>query len=198
MKKKLDYLFAGVGGQGTILASDILTEVGMSRGYDVKKSEVHGMSQRGGAVESHVRWGEKVYSPLIEEGGADFLLAFEMLEAARWPHYMAPGAVALVNRHRVMPPSVNLGQAKYPEDKEIEDILAGSGAKVVWVEGAAKAEELGNPALAGVVLLGALSTCLNEPVEDWQKAVEDLVPPKFKELNVKAFMAGREMMRNSH
>lgn len=191
--KKIDFLFAGVGGQGTILASDILTEVGIHCGYDAKKSEVHGMSQRGGAVESHVRWGEKVYSPLIEEGGADFLLGFEMLESARWPHFIAPGAVALVNRYRVMPPAVNLGQASYPEEKEIEELLAAAGAKVVWVEGAAKAAELGNLALAGVVLLGVLSTYLEEPVEVWQKAVEEMVPLKFKELNVKAFFAGRDM-----
>ncbi|MHB1042395.1 MAG: indolepyruvate oxidoreductase subunit beta [Eubacteriales bacterium] len=194
MRRKLDFLFAGVGGQGTILASDILTAVGLSCGYDVKKSEVHGMSQRGGAVESHVRWGEVVYSPLIEEGGADFLLGFEMLEAARWPHYLAPGAVALVNRSRVLPPSVNLGQARYPEEKEIEDLLSEAGARVIWVEGAAMAGELGNPALAGVVILGALSACLEEPVAAWQKAVEELVPPKYKELNIKAFFAGREMM----
>lgn len=193
MKKKIDFLFAGVGGQGTILVSNILSEVGMSCGYDVKKSEVHGMSQRGGAVESHVRWGEKVYAPLVEEGCADFLLGFEMLEAARWPHYMYPGSIAIVNRHRVNPPSVNLGQEKYPEEKEIEAILTGAGAQVAWIEGAAKAMELGNPTLAGVVLLGALSARLDVPVETWVQAVEALVPAKFKELNVKAFLAGREM-----
>ncbi|MCL6635066.1 MAG: indolepyruvate oxidoreductase subunit beta [Peptococcaceae bacterium] len=193
MKKKYDFLFAGVGGQGTILASNILSYVGMICGYDVKKSEVHGMSQRGGAVESHVRWGEKVYSPLIEEGTADFLLAFEMLEAARWPHFLHPGTVALVNRYRVMPPAVNLGQAVYPPEEEIEKILSTAGGRVVWVEGASRAGELGNLALAGVVLLGALSTYLDEPVEAWRKAVEELVPAKFKELNLKAFDAGREM-----
>lgn len=193
MKKKLDFLFAGVGGQGTILASNIVSEVGMRCGYDVKKSEVHGMSQRGGAVESHVRWAEKVYSPLIEEGNADFLLAFEMLEAARWPHYLSSGSVALVNNHRVMPPSVNLGRELYPEEKEIESVLTAAGGKVIWVEGAAKADELGHPALAGVVLLGLLSTRLEEPAETWQQAVQDLVPAKFKELNVKAFWAGREL-----
>ena len=197
MRKKLDFLFAGVGGQGTILASNIVSEVGMRCGYDVKKSEVHGMSQRGGAVESHVRWAEKVYSPLIEEGNADFLLAFEMLEAARWPHFLAPGSVALVNIHQVMPPSVNLGQEKYPEEKEIESILTGAGDRVIWLEGAAKAVELGNPTLAGVVLLGVLSTRLDEPAETWLRAVEDLVPAKFKELNVKAFWAGREMAAGS-
>ncbi len=193
MKKKLDFLFAGVGGQGTILASNIVSEVGMRSGYDVKKSEVHGMSQRGGAVESHVRWAQKVYSPLIEEGNADFLLAFEMLEAARWPHYLAPGSVALVNNHRVMPPSVNLGREQYPEEKEIESVLTAAGGRVLWVEGAAKANELGNQALAGVVLLGVLSTRLEEPAEVWLQSVQDLVPAKFKELNVKAFLAGREL-----
>ena len=194
---KIDFLFAGVGGQGTILASDILSEVGLRCGYAVKKSEVHGMSQRGGAVESHVRWGERVYSPLIEEGGANYLLGFEMLEAARWPHFLAPGAVALVNRHRIMPPAVNLGQARYPEEKEIEDILSQAGARVVWVEGTAKARELGNPAVAGVVLLGALSNYLAEPAEVWQSVIEEMVPAKFRELNVKAFQAGREMTAKS-
>ncbi|MCG9966525.1 indolepyruvate oxidoreductase subunit beta [Pelotomaculum terephthalicicum JT] len=195
MKNKYDFLFAGVGGQGTILASDILCEIGLRCGYDVKKSEVHGMSQRGGAVESHVRWGEKVYSPLIEEGKTDFLLAFEMLEAARWPHYTAANTVAIINRHQILPPSVNLGQAQYPEEKEIESILAGTGAKVVWVDGAAKALELGNAALGGVVLLGALSIYLDEPVEVWEKTIAELVPAKFKELNIKAFQAGRELMQ---
>lgn len=193
MKNKYDFLFAGVGGQGTILASDILAEVGMCCGYDVKKSEVHGMSQRGGAVESHVRWGEKVHSPLIEEGKTDFLVAFEMLEAARWPHFLAANTVAIVNRHQILPPSVNLGQDKYPEEKEVESILADTGAKVVWVDGAAKALELGNAALGGVVLLGVLSTYLNEPVEIWEETIAELVPAKFKDLNLKAFQAGREL-----
>ena len=193
MKNKYDFLFAGVGGQGTILASDVLSEVGLLGNRDVKKSEVHGMSQRGGAVESHVRWGEKVYSPLIEEGEADYLIAFEMLESARWTHFISDKTVAIVNRHRVFPPAVNLGQAKYPTDEEIEQLLSSAGAKVVWVEGAAKALELGNPALGGVVVLGKLSTYLDEPVEIWEKAIADLVPPQFKELNLKAFKAGREM-----
>ena len=193
MKKKYDFLFAGVGGQGTILASDILAEVGLLSGYDVKKSEVHGMSQRGGAVESHVRWGEKVYSPLIEEGEPEFLLAFEMLEAARWAHFLAEKTVAIVNRQQVFPPAVNLGQAKYPTEAEVEQILKSSGAKVIWVEGAAKALELGNPALGGVVLLGALSMRLEEAADLWEKAIAGLVPEKFRELNLEAFRAGRKM-----
>ena len=193
MKNKYDFLFAGVGGQGTILASDVLSEVGLLCGYDVKKSEVHGMSQRGGAVESHVRWGEKVYSPLIEEGDPDFLLAFEMLESARWAHFLSGKTTAVVNRHQVLHPAVNLGQAKYPTEDEIEKMINDSGAKVVWVDGADKALELGNPALGGVVLLGKLSTYLNEPAELWEKALVELVPEKFRDLNLVAFKAGREM-----
>lgn len=191
IKNNYNFLFAGVGGQGTILASDILSEIGMRCGYDVKKSEVHGMSQRGGAVESHVRWGEKVNSPVIEEGSTDFLISFEALEAARWTHFVSAKTVALVNRHRIFPPSVNLGQAKYPGDQEIEDALAGT--KVVWVEGAEKAVELGNAALGGVVLLGVLSTFLPEPAEIWEKTIAELVPEKFRDLNVRAFQEGRQM-----
>jgi indolepyruvate ferredoxin oxidoreductase beta subunit len=194
MKNKYDFLFAGVGGQGTILASDILTAVGMSRGYDVKKSEVHGMSQRGGAVESHVRWGEKVYSPLIEEGEPDYFLAFEMLEGARWQHYLAEKTIAIINRNRIFPPTVNLGMATYPSESEVEQMLSASGAKVIWVDGAAKAAELGNPALGGVVLLGALSTYLDEPAEVWENAIAELVPEKFKSLNMEAFQAGRKLI----
>lgn len=193
MNNKYDFLFAGVGGQGTILASDVLSEVGLLCGHDVKKSEVHGMSQRGGAVESHVRWGEKVYSPLIEEGETDYLLAFEMLESARWTHYLSDKTVAIINRHRVLPPAVNLGQAQYPTEAEIEQMLSSAGAKVVWVDGAAKASELGNAALGGVVVLGKLSTYLNEPVETWEKAIADLVPEQFKDLNMEAFKAGRDL-----
>ena len=195
MKKKYDFLFAGVGGQGTILTSDILSEVGLRCGYDVKKSEVHGMSQRGGAVESHVRWGENVFSPLIEEGEPDFLLAFEMLESARWRHFLSAKTSVIVNRHRVLPPAVNLGQAQYPTESEIEQMLKEAGANVTWVDGAAKAIELGNQALGGVVLLGVLSSLLDESVEVWEAAIAEMVPERFRNLNIEAFRAGRGMAR---
>jgi len=193
MKKKYDFLFAGVGGQGTILASDILSEVGLRCGYDVKKSEVHGMSQRGGAVESHVRWGENVYSPLIEEGEPDYLLAFEMLEAARWQHFLSAKTKAYINRHRVFPPSVNQGLAQYPSESEIEQLLTGAGAKVTWIDGAAKAKDLGNLALAGVVMLGVLSAQLDEPTETWEEVIAQLVPDALVSLNIDAFRAGKSM-----
>ena len=189
--KKVDILMAGVGGQGTILASNILAEVGLELGYYVKKSEVHGMAQRGGTVESHVRWGEKVFAPLVEQGHADYLLGFEMLETARWPHYIKEGAVVIVNRYKVPPPGVNLGKEKYPSEQEIESILTSVGGRIVWVEGTQTATELGNPAMIGVVLLGALSKLLGGAEEVWIRVIQGLVPEKFLEMNKKAFLAGR-------
>lgn len=191
--KNIDILMAGVGGQGTILASNILAEVGLELGYTVKKSEVHGMAQRGGTVESHVRWGEKVYAPLIEQGHADFLVGFEMLEAARWPLYLKKGAIVIINNYRIFPPVVNLGKAKYPSEQEIESILTAAGGRVKWVEGTRIAEELGNAAMVGVVLLGALSNMLGGDVDIWVKIMQRLVPEKFLEMNKKAFLAGRAL-----
>lgn len=190
MSKKIDFLLAGVGGQGTILASDILVEVGLRLGKDVKKSEVHGMSQRGGTVESHVRWGEKVYSPVVEKGELDYLIGFEMLEAARWTSYLGKGSVAIVNSYRVPPPAVNLGLAVYPEDKRIEDFISTRAGKFYWVEGSDIAQKLGNPAMAGVVLLGALAAKLGGAEEIWLEVIEQLVPPKFAGLNKEAFAKG--------
>lgn len=191
--QKVDILVAGVGGQGTILASDILAEVGLRCGYDVKKAEVHGMSQRGGAVESHIRWGGKVYSPKVEAGKTDYLLGFEMLEAARWPHFLAPGSTVLINRHRIPPPSVNLGAAAYPTEEEIEGILSSMAARVHWIEGTATAGKLGNPTVAGVVMLGAFSMLLGQPEEIWTGAITGLVPEKFVDLNLRAFAEGRKL-----
>lgn len=193
VNKKVDILVTGVGGQGTILASDILAEVGLKLGYDVKKAEVHGMSQRGGAVESHVRWGHKVYSPQVEAGKADYLLGFEMLEAARWAHFISPGSAVLVNRHRVSPPSVNLGAAAYPTEEDIEGLLASGGARVWWIDATAAASGLGNPMVAGVVMLGALSGLLGHPEEVWTSTISGLVPEKFIDLNLRAFREGRNI-----
>ena len=190
--KKIDFLMVGVGGQGTILASNILAGVGLELGYDVKKAEVHGMAQRGGTVESHVRWGEKVYSPLVEEGSVDYLLGFEMLEAARWPAYLNKEAVALVNRYRIPPPAVNLGKAEYPKEQAIESLVSSTGARVIWINATAMATELGNPAVVGTVILGKLFTLLGGEEEIWLKVIENLVPQKFLELNKKAFFAGKK------
>jgi len=189
--KKIDFLMAGVGGQGTILASNILAETGLELGYDVKTAEVHGMAQRGGSVESHVRWGEKVYSPLVEQGKADFLIGFEMLEAARWPAYLGKDSVALVNRYRIPPPLVNLGKVEYPSVKEIEAILTAKGSRALWIDATEIAVDVGNPATVGVVLLGALSNLVGGAEEVWLEVIKKLVPPKFVDLNQRAFTAGR-------
>ncbi len=191
--KNIDFLMAGVGGQGTILASNILAEVGLQLGYDVKKAEVHGMAQRGGQVDSHIRWGEKVNSPLVEENNADYLIGFEMLEAARFPHFLKEKSLALVNEYRINPPLVNLGKATYPSKKEIETLLLERVEKVLWIEGTGIAKDLGNPAMVGVVLLGALSNLVGGDKEAWLDVVGRMVPPKFVELNKKAFNTGREV-----
>ncbi|MGI6308963.1 MAG: indolepyruvate oxidoreductase subunit beta [Dethiobacteria bacterium] len=190
--KKIDFILAGVGGQGTILASNILTEVGLELGYDVKKAEVLGMAQRGGTVESHVRWGKKVYSPLIEQGEVDYLVGFEMLEAGRWPLYIKKGSMVIVNRYRIPPPAVNLGKASYPREEEVESLLKTAAERVLWVDAMEIAKDLGNPAVVGVVLLGVLSTQVGGTIEAWLGVVERLVPAKYRELNKKAFLAGRE------
>ena len=192
--QKRDFLLAGVGGQGTILASDILVEVGLAAGYDVKKSEVHGMAQRGGSVESQVRWGEKVYSPTIERGTADFLLGFEMLEVARWVDFMKPGADVIVNRYRIAPPSVNSGQAKYPEEADITRMLETRAGRVVWVDATTEAAALGNAALAGVILLGLLAAQLEMEPQMWLTVIERLVPTRFVQLNLDAFRLGFGMV----
>jgi indolepyruvate ferredoxin oxidoreductase, beta subunit len=187
---KKDFILAGVGGQGTILASNILAEVGLQLGHDVKKAEVHGMAQRGGQVDSHVRWGEHVFSPLGEENNFDYLVGFEMLEAARFPHFMRKGAVAVVNDYRINPPLVNLGKAQYPSKEEIETLLLQRAEKVYWINATAIANDLGNPAMAGVVLLGKLSSLVEGEQEDWLAVIERMVPPRFVDLNKKAFIAG--------
>ncbi len=193
--EKRDFLLAGVGGQGTILASDILVEVGLSSGYDVKKSEVHGMAQRGGSVESQVRWGEKVYSPTIERGEADFLLGFEMLEVARWAGFLKPGGEVIANRYRIAPPSVNTGQATYPEESQITDLLKSRAGKITWIDATSEASALGNSALAGVILLGCLAAELPMDAGVWIEVIERLVPPRFVDLNRQAFTVGLELVR---
>jgi indolepyruvate ferredoxin oxidoreductase beta subunit len=191
MKQDINFLFVGVGGQGILTASDIAAEVGLEAGFDAKKSEVHGFSQRGGVVESHVRWGQRVAAPLAEKGTVDYLVATELLEAARWIDWLRPGGAVLINNQHISPMSVTVGDAVYPSD---EDILAAVRARtddVTIAEGLATAERLGNPRLANTVLLGALSTRLDVPPETWLAVVERRVPPRYVELNRQAFWEGR-------
>ena len=188
----VNFLLAGVGGQGTILASDVLAEVGVRSGYEAKKAEVHGMAQRGGSVVSHVRWGEKVYSPLTAKGEVDILVAFEKLEALRTVEFLRPGGTVLLNDQEIIPITVTSGGAEYPNDDRIRAVLAQVTDDVRWVDGLAIAGELGNARVANVVLLGALSALLDVPEDTWLAVIEQRVPARTVELNRQAFRRGRE------
>lgn len=189
---RLNYLLVGVGGQGTILASDILAEVGMNLGYQVKKAEIHGMSQRGGSVVSHVRWGIQVFSPIIEEGKADILIAFEKLEACRSIMQLRRGGTALVNGYTILPITVTNGQAIYPTDEQIRESLIQVTNHIFWINGIEIAERLGNIRVANIVLLGSLSMILKQDENIWLKVIEAHVPQKYLEINQEAFHQGRQ------
>jgi indolepyruvate ferredoxin oxidoreductase beta subunit len=189
-REKIDFLFVGVGGQGIILASDIVAELGVSAGYDVKKSEIHGMSQRGGSVESFVRWGRSVSSPISERGKVDYLISFEMLETARWSSFLATAGVAILSRQRIPPLAVAGGEMDYPEEQAVVALFP-AAAKVHIVDGLGAAQALGNPNMVNVVLLGLLSRTMDVPVESWQSVIAERVPQRFRELNQRAFLAGR-------
>jgi indolepyruvate ferredoxin oxidoreductase beta subunit len=189
--RNINFLLAGVGGQGTILASDVLAEVGLKAGYETKKAEVHGMAQRGGSVSSHVRWAETVHSPLTAQGEVDILLAFEKLEAMRVIEFLRPGGTVVVNDQAIIPITVTSGGVDYPDDERIRAVLAAVTDNVHWVQGVAIAEELGNARAANVVLLGALSSLLDLPEDIWLEVIEQRVPARTVELNRSAFRRGR-------
>ena len=180
-------MIVGIGGQGTLLASRILGATLIAEGYDVKLSEVHGMSQRGGSVVTYVRYGEKVYSPKIEEGGADVILAFELLEAYRGLPYLKKDGKIIVNRQQIDPMPVIMGAMSYPENIE-EKISA--AASSIFVDALAIAESVGNAKAVNVTLIGVLAALTEIPKEKWLTAIEKTVPEKFRELNLRAFEAG--------
>ncbi|WP_321531622.1 indolepyruvate oxidoreductase subunit beta [uncultured Desulfuromonas sp.] len=190
MTKVTNILLAGVGGQGTLLASEVLSEVLMLAGYDVKKNEIHGMSQRGGSVSSHVRFGEHVHSPIIPEGETDILFGFELLETYRNLPLLKKGGAVITNNLKLMPPSVATGQERYPEG--LEELICQQVEKSQVVDGLALAMEAGNPRTVNIVLLGALSTKLDLTAELWQQAIRKMVPKKFLEENLRAFELGRQ------
>ncbi len=191
---QIDIAMVGVGGQGTILASDILAELGLRAGYDVKKAEVHGMSQRGGSVVSHVRWAPRVHAPIIPEGGADVLVAFEKMEAARYAGLLTPTGVVVVNEHEIDPVTVITGGAHYPTDEEIRSSYS-PAQRMLWVSGNQVARDLGNANAANVVLLGVLSVLVGLEAEQWQEVITARVPAKHREVNIKAFTAGRALIQ---
>ena len=183
-------MIVGVGGQGTLLASRILGSVLLNRGYDVKMSEVHGMSQRGGSVVTYVKYGEKVYSPIIDLGEADYILAFERLEAARWAGYLKQGGKLILNDRRIDPMPVITGAMQYPDD--IVEKLGSKGIRIIASDALSLAQEAGNAKSVNVVLIGVLSAFADFPEEEWLSALEVCVKPKFLDVNKKAFALGRE------
>jgi len=185
-------LVAGVGGQGVILASDIMCEVFMEAGYDVKKSEVHGMAMRGGIVTSHFRFGKKVYSPLIKEGEVDILFAFEQLEGLRWINHLRADGKIVMNDHKINPPAVNLGEMAYP--KTIPEKIRSKFKGFYLVKGTELALQLGDARAANVVLLGAISKFFVVNEDLWLKTILSYLPPKVHELNRTAFSEGRDQI----
>ena len=194
--KAINFLLVGVGGQGAILASNVLAELGLSLGYDVKQAEVHGMSQRGGSVTSQVRWSDHVHSPMINPGEVDYLIAFEKSEAVRFIHYLSPTGTLLVNDHIIVPVTVTSGAETYPSNESIKQTLDGYTEHIVWIDGVGEARKAGNAKSSNVVVLGALSTFFEYPFERWVSVLEARVPPRFLEINKKAFQAGRDLMSN--
>lgn len=184
-------MLVGVGGQGTILASKLLTTGLMNAGYDVKMSEIHGMSQRGGSVSSQVRYGKKVYSPVIEIGGADILVSFEKMEALRWLEYLKPEGKIVVNNYRIDSIPVLTGKAIYKE-KEIEDELNRLNATII--NAADKAKELGNVKVMNIILLGALVKSMSLEDIDWESIIRENIKEKFVDINLQAFKKGMEMV----
>ncbi len=184
-------MIVGVGGQGSLLASKLLGQLFLQEGFDVKVSEVHGMSQRGGSVVTYVRYGSKVFSPVIDKGEADMIISFELLEAARWLPFLRSGGKIITNIQQIDPMPVVTGAMRYPEDllEKMRDL----GADVDAVDGLKIAREAGSPKAVNVVLLGRLSRYFDFDEEVWMKSLKAVVPEKFLDMNIKAFRLGRNM-----
>lgn len=191
MIERLNLLFVGVGGQGVLTASDIAAQVGLDLGLDAKKSEVHGFAQRGGVVESHIRWAPSVGSPTCEAGTVDVLMSFELLEAARWLDYLRPGGIVIVNRQKIVPMSASVGNATYPTEEAILAALKQRAGRVIAVDALPLAEEAGNPRTVNTVMLAALSTLLETDPAVWEAAILRRVPSKYADVNKVAFRLGQ-------
>lgn len=182
-------MIVGVGGQGSLLASKLLGRLLLTKGYDIKVSEVHGMSQRGGSVVTYVRFGDKVYSPIIDKGQADFIVSFELLEAARYTEFLKPGGKIVTNTQQINPMPVITGAAEYPADLAAK--LTAAGIDVDAFDALSLAAEAGSAKAVNIVLMGHLSNSFDFTLEEWMEAIAQSVPPKFLELNQKAFTLGR-------
>ncbi len=186
-------IFAGVGGQGVILASKVLMEVAKKNGYDVKESEVHGMAQRGGSVDCHVRFGKEVFSPLIPKGGADYVICLELLETMRKLEYLNKNATLIVNREQINPAPVEIGTMQYPAD--IESWLKGNFPSTVVVDTTNALKEAGTKKALNIVMVGCLSKYLEFDVKDWEDVISSMVKEKLVEQNIKAFRLGRDLIK---
>jgi indolepyruvate ferredoxin oxidoreductase, beta subunit len=191
VSKVTGIVMVGVGGQGILLASQIVARAALLEGHDVKTNEVHGMAQRGGSVVSQVRFGEKVYSPLVPDGSAQVLASLERIEALRFASFLSPDGLAVVSSQAIIPVTVSSGQAKYPEDAR--ERLAKAFARLVYIDVAAVAEKLCDTRVANVILLGAMSIALSLSIGCWEEAIGPCVKPRFKDVNVKAFQEGRRL-----
>ena len=185
-------MIVGVGGQGSLLASRMMGNVLLAQGYDVKVSEVHGMSQRGGSVVTYVKYGDKVASPIIDKGEADLIISFEQLEAARWIPYLKKDGKIVVSTQKTNPMPVIIGAATYPEN--IIDKIKAQGINIIPVDALDVAEQLGNAKASNVVLMGVVSKLLDFEEKYWQNAIKECVPAKFLELNQKAFENGKNLL----
>ncbi|MBQ2833291.1 MAG: indolepyruvate oxidoreductase subunit beta [Clostridia bacterium] len=183
-------MIVGVGGQGSLLASKLLGRLLLTKGYDIKVSEVHGMSQRGGSVVTYVRFGDKVYSPVIDKGEADYIVSFELLEAARWTEYLRKGGRIITSLQKINPMPVITGAALYPED--LDKKMEARGIIVDQLDALTLAEQAGSAKAVNIVLMGHLSRSFDFTLDEWMDAIEKSVPAKFLELNKKAFLLGRE------
>ena len=188
MKTK-NIMIVGVGGQGTLLASKLLGRLLLTKGYDVKVSEVHGMSQRGGSVVTYVRYGDKVYSPIIDKGEADVIVSFELLEAARYTEYLSKDGIIVTNTQKINPMPVITGAAEYPE--ELESKMKALGIKLDAIDALSLAQQAGSSKAVNLVLMGRLSKYFDFTQEEWMEAIEQSVPEKFLELNKVAFNLGK-------
>jgi len=184
----LKIMIVGVGGQGTLLASKLIGRMFLEKGMDVKVSEVHGMSQRGGSVVTYVCCGDRAYTPVIDEGEADYILSFELLEAARWASYLKKGGVIITNTQQINPMPVITGAAQYPEN--IVEKLQAAGLKVDAFDALAPAEKAGTSKAVNIVLLARFAKYLDFSREQWEKAIEESVPERFRQLNLEAFRLG--------
>lgn len=195
---KLDLLMTGIGGQGIILASDVVGNTALKSQYDIKKTDTLGMAQRGGSVVSHIRIADKVYSPLIKEGNVDILLAFEKLEAARWAHFLKDNGIAIINNYSSPPFSVSIGNEEYPSDDKILTIIRRRTQKIKLIRGNELAKRIGSVKSLNMLLLGCISTLMPFPVEVWKESISQHLPSTLHEINLAAFDHGRKEMEHAY